>query len=1247
MDWQTKQVNQSLKHASDHRDGIEPRIKDLSCKICYPVNEGTIKEDFNKFWEWYQEITSAERFSANAESVFQDLMKKNTENILEGRENFKVNALIYSIKYRDNSSYTIKDIRARIINMIAISEKFTRDMDEAAESYKTNSSKENSPKEGSPKKRNSPKIGSSKNDETLGIERELEETIEDIKKWDTSTDEMIDDEEIKERWKEIELRKIRRMEKAKDLEELESIKSEENPYSSIGKGSEIGDLENVKSEDLDNIEFENLINETEKEVMERKYHKLKEKFGEETEEIIENYKESISRHLIKQYEEKEIPTEKEKHDYELLKNRTDERRNLLLRNLTIEQIYNEILRVEKENNREKEEIEKEIFKENNDERIQEKFRKYNEIKEKIGEVKIQEELMETKKRWRENNERRIRYFEEKEMLTIRESQELENLKDKEWIDREELLLEEYVIDDIYTTLFEKEGNEKREENDDIEEKDKRDTKGKGKEIKNPFELNKEEEYTLNTVEEMKESLGKFIEEMIEGINEREEEKLKDKDKKVINTPENLSSPAESSKESSKESSEESSEKSEIIETGFDIYLEELGLENLFFENMALEYGAKYRTFEGRIDENLDDWIRGFERIADFNGWAADSIDRAKAAGVHLNGEALEVYDTISTAAADNLRWDQGNDANRLKVALKARFETDERKGQWEDELYETKQKIGENVDSFAIRFKKIAKKLTNTELPERRKATMFIRNLLPAIYTGAVLGKWDNLNEALESARRGEMSAMGLARQIIPEQISINDNRIFQDMIKEKDKDAMDEVMKKLEKLEIKVMNQMGNNRGNNRGNYWENNQRNNRNNIICYNCNETGHIATRCPNSNRRNTGDNRRDNRNYNQRNNGRNYNGNRNERSLNFLRTSDEDRTVQDHESSDDEVYINRIEIEVSDDEDNEYQMFVGPIRNTRSATKRLIEIENERIPRSESKKEKRIRNNPNRIEEMEIDEDSDVEIIDNKKEKMTRAEALQKAHRVREGKFKCRNCDKIGHFTANCPTLSPKEKEKVVKARERNKERKGKSFPINLEERIKELPCGLTVEEAQKMIPGYKKEFSKAFKIIKKREKVNYMEIPKRSKFTSMKSKAEIEDIEIDAIIDTGAAISAMTKTLIEELGYKINKSSNVVIVTADGNRTRSLGKIIDIELNLNGVDTVVTVEVIESKDRTLILGNDWLERVRAQIDMEKGKINIKGKKGFVDIPVEFSTKKDNSDEGSEEEYENEELEEIEL
>ena len=173
----------------------------------------------------------------------------------------------------------------------------------------------------------------------------------------------------------------------------------------------------------------------------------------------------------------------------------------------------------------------------------------------------------------------------------------------------------------------------------------------------------------------------------------------------------------------------------------------------------------------------------------------------------------------------------------------------------------------------------------------------------------------------------------------------------------------------------------------------------------------------------------------------------------------------------------------------------------------------------------------------------------------------------------------------------------------------------------------------------MVPSYKREFSKVFKVVKKEEKINYMETLEKARFTSMKIRAEIEDIELDAIIDTGAAISAITRGLMRELGYKINQSSNVRITNANGIKTRSLGKISDMELTVSGIDTSVTVEVIESEDSTLILGNDWLKKVKAQIDMNKGKVSIKGVNGFVDIPIEFSTGKEENDD---KEYEEEEL-----
>src|SRR5436305_3166898 len=269
MDWHEYQVNQSLRHANEHRNNNTLRTRDLSCRICYPVNEETTDEKFRNFWGWYQGITSAERFSANAESVFEELMGKNLENIIEGRENFRINALIYSMGYRDNSGFFIKDIRARIVDMTSVSEKFTRDMEEATESYKTKSSgEEGSSKENSPDKKESPKKTSPREispkaegsrinrKEVLEIEEKLkgfeELKDDDVEVWkEKSTEELFSKEE-KEKWeRDFELRRLKRLEKIENIDDLESVISEENPHSSLGMRTPAELLENNITE-IDN-----------------------------------------------------------------------------------------------------------------------------------------------------------------------------------------------------------------------------------------------------------------------------------------------------------------------------------------------------------------------------------------------------------------------------------------------------------------------------------------------------------------------------------------------------------------------------------------------------------------------------------------------------------------------------------------------------------------------------------------------------------------------------------------------------------------------------------------------------------------------------------------------------------------------------------------------------------------------------------------------------------------------------------
>src|SRR5436189_5867725 len=98
MNWHQKQTNQILRHAGDHRNHTRSGAYDLSCRICYPKEGEITDEKFQSFWDWYQDITSVQEFSGKTKEIFRELMNKNQENIIEERENPKINALIYSMR---------------------------------------------------------------------------------------------------------------------------------------------------------------------------------------------------------------------------------------------------------------------------------------------------------------------------------------------------------------------------------------------------------------------------------------------------------------------------------------------------------------------------------------------------------------------------------------------------------------------------------------------------------------------------------------------------------------------------------------------------------------------------------------------------------------------------------------------------------------------------------------------------------------------------------------------------------------------------------------------------------------------------------------------------------------------------------------------------------------------------------------------------------------------------------------------
>jgi hypothetical protein len=119
---------------------------------------------------------------------------------------------------------------------------------------------------------------------------------------------------------------------------------------------------------------------------------------------------------------------------------------------------------------------------------------------------------------------------------------------------------------------------------------------------------------------------------------------------------------------------------------------------------------------------------------------------------------------------------------------------------------------------------------------------------------------------------------------------------------------------------------------------------------------------------------------------------------------------------------------------------------------------------------------------------------------------------------------------------------------------------------------------------------------------------------------------------------------------QQLGYKIDQPSNMVIVTANGTRVRALGMITTLPVSISHMLIKTPVHVLDSKDEVLILGNNWLRKVDAIVNWQQEKLTISHKGRTVNVPLVFTVTKalvnaealKDDEEKLEYEYEEEEL-----
>ena len=150
--------------------------------------------------------------------------------------------------------------------------------------------------------------------------------------------------------------------------------------------------------------------------------------------------------------------------------------------------------------------------------------------------------------------------------------------------------------------------------------------------------------------------------------------------------------------------------------------------------------------------------------------------------------------------------------------------------------------------------------------------------------------------------------------------------------------------------------------------------------------------------------------------------------------------------------------------------------------------------------------------------------------------------------------------------------PKEVINPPKTKDKRKERKFRMKPAPIEQvtefdisqYIKELSCGLSIGQASAQIPKYR---SAMLQSVQRKREANYASSEENSQTIATRYIMKIDNKPIFIIIDSGTTANIITKQLIKKLEYEIDRSSKLVIVAVNGNKTRALEEILDLLLKI--------------------------------------------------------------------------------
>jgi predicted aspartyl protease len=115
--------------------------------------------------------------------------------------------------------------------------------------------------------------------------------------------------------------------------------------------------------------------------------------------------------------------------------------------------------------------------------------------------------------------------------------------------------------------------------------------------------------------------------------------------------------------------------------------------------------------------------------------------------------------------------------------------------------------------------------------------------------------------------------------------------------------------------------------------------------------------------------------------------------------------------------------------------------------------------------------------------------------------------------------------------------------------------------------------------------------------------------------------------VNILIDSGAVGCIISKRFLDQVNKDIEVPTNIRIIDVTGQKTAPLGMVHNVPIQMRDIKVQVDMIVTNSLKYNVLLGNEWLKLVNANIDYGQNKITIKYEGIQQQIPVTCSQKLD--------------------